>query len=502
MIGQHKAPQVHFCSLLLAMGIVVVLIGCRRDTPSPTPQTETSQETIENRHDWDWVFIYLLPYDNNLEVAAEPVLDGLAAGVTSERVGVVALVDTQDAGGVNRHVITADGRQAGVTLATESLADLGALEVELDWVTNNFDSAKYAIVILGHGGRLDEMSYDANPGPDGDSWMTPSTLGPLLSRWRDRLSGVLEVLFLQQCGKGSFETYYTFRNTARVLMSSQTLIGAPNDYYSELLQTVSEQPNLDGIELVWAIARAEAPDMFTSYTAVSAEALVELPEQMNALLEPLTTPYRPLTFPQDASFRTTLDVSPGETVRVELNALEAGRYLAEVDFPGTVVISLATDTGADGMLTESENNAALFADLQPGAHVFVFAADPSNDEGLLNFIVYPPFGLNASFEIDGETFFDALNWLETLHTDNGLDLTAFREFESWMSEELLVMHRISPDRLEFADNWRGVSLMAPNSARVIERYSYLDIYADTLLDELLDRYGVRGLSFQDKRGYR
>jgi len=232
--------------------------------------------------------------------------------------------------------------------------------------------------------------------------------------------------------------------------------------------------------------------MFTSYTAVSAEALAELPEQMNALLEPLTTPYRPLTFPQDASFRTNLEISPGETVRVDLNALEAGRYLVEVDFPGTLSISLATDTGFDGTLTESENAAALFADLQLGVHAFVLEADPSNDAGLVNFIVYPPSGLNASFVIDGEAYFDALSWLETLHTENGLDLTAFRDFESWIGEELLVMHHISPDRVEFADNWRGVSLMVPTSAQDIERYSYLDIYADTLLDELLSHYGMPG----------
>ena len=42
----------------------------------------------------------------------------------------------------------------------------------------------------------------------------------------------VELLFLQQCGKGTLENYYSFKDAAKVVMGSQTNVGAPNSYYA------------------------------------------------------------------------------------------------------------------------------------------------------------------------------------------------------------------------------------------------------------------------------
>ncbi|MBL4846858.1 MAG: hypothetical protein JKY65_15170 [Planctomycetes bacterium] len=249
------------------------------DTDAPPKAPTSSSKTYE------WVFHYYMAYDNNLEKCAKPILNMLRKGLTNDKVCVLVSADLRDTDGMTRTVITSGGRTV-TRLSEEGSADEAVLKTELEWV-KTFRAKRYALVFLNHGGGLGQMSYDENPGANKRAWLYPPRVNEVVSRWKASLSGSVELLFLQQCGKGSLENYYAFRNSAKFVMGSQTVVGAPNTYYVATLRRVCAKPDLDGAALAELITATESPRMFTTYTTFSSAALKELPERINAALEPL-----------------------------------------------------------------------------------------------------------------------------------------------------------------------------------------------------------------------
>ncbi len=236
---------------------------------------------------YDWVFYYHMAYDNDLERCGPPILSMLQQGLTSDRVAVVVTADGRGAEGMRRLVLTRAGAREE-RLDEEGSAEEEVLAAELAWVSANLPAEKYAVVFLDHGGALGQMSFDERPRPGRRKhWLYPPAVGRVLAEWRRAAPGEVELVFYQQCGKGSLENYYAFKDAARVVMGSQTTVGAPNGYYAPVLREVAERPELGGLELAALIARHEPASMFTNYAALDAAALAELPARLDAALAPL-----------------------------------------------------------------------------------------------------------------------------------------------------------------------------------------------------------------------
>ncbi len=174
-----------------------------------------------------WVFVYYMSYDNNLGEYGSAILDDLEKGVKSSENIVTVLADFPDTDGLRRYVLSSGARSEEV-LRTENSASEKVLEQYLHWAASHYPAKSYAIVFLNHGGNLDEMCLDEQPGkPKAKKWLSARQVGPILKRFRESLEGDVALLFLQQCGRGSIDNLYNFRVAAQFILSSQTVVGAP-----------------------------------------------------------------------------------------------------------------------------------------------------------------------------------------------------------------------------------------------------------------------------------
>jgi hypothetical protein len=110
-------------------------------------------------------------------------------------------------------------------------------------------------------------------------------LANVLSRLNREIDNHLELIFLQNCCKGTIEAHYTFRNSAKFTLSSQTTLGAPNDYYEGLLGYLVDDPSISGAQLAERIMECEDDDMYNSYTVTDNHALSILPSRTEPLVE-------------------------------------------------------------------------------------------------------------------------------------------------------------------------------------------------------------------------
>ncbi|MGE0708335.1 MAG: clostripain-related cysteine peptidase [Planctomycetota bacterium] len=265
-----------FCASLLALLLLYVAAPARAD-----------ESRAKAAPEWDWVLHYYMAYDNNLEKCGRPIIDMLKAGITSDKLAIVVSADFTDKDGIKRFLLT-KGKEEKLETSEESSADEATLEKELEFVSQRFKAKRYGVVFLNHGGGLGQMSVDENPGkPDGRRWLYPPRVAATLEAWRKTLPGELELVFYQQCGKGSLENYHAMKDSARYVMGSQTVVGAPNRYYTKTVKHLCEHPETDGKELARQITVNETPNMFTTYTTMSCEKLQDLGKRLDAALEPL-----------------------------------------------------------------------------------------------------------------------------------------------------------------------------------------------------------------------
>lgn len=264
--------------------------------------------------DYEWVFHYYMAYDNNLEKCGQPIIKMLKQGITSDKVVVVVTADFRDDKGMQRYVLTKDDQKM-TQLSEEGCAEEEVLAAELDWVSSHFKAKRYGVVFLNHGGRLGEMSYDERPGKKGgQKWLFPPEVGTVMAKWRKSLAGECELFFYQQCGKGTLENYHAVKDAAKFVMGSQTVVGAPNYYYSKFLNAVCATPDVDGKQIAAWITKFETPNMFTTYSTLDCAALQDLPTKLDAVLKPLLA-VESLKLPRGSkTFRKCFDFKPDENM--------------------------------------------------------------------------------------------------------------------------------------------------------------------------------------------
>lgn len=232
---------------------------------------------------YDWGVAYWMSYDNNLERCGQPIIQMIREGVTSERVVAAVQADFTDAKGMHRFVIRSTGQEETTVDSEDSASEERCLEY-LEWFVKTFRCKHYVVTFLDHGGKLDEMCFDEHPGPGGKSWMSGRILGEKLRPFAKKLGSAWELLFLQQCGRGSLENLYGFRGTAKFVMFSPLSVGAPNTYYTALGKWLASHPDATGADVASRIA-ADDKD-YAVYACLRTEKLAELPKRLDALVAP------------------------------------------------------------------------------------------------------------------------------------------------------------------------------------------------------------------------
>jgi hypothetical protein len=231
------------------------------------------------------VLVYYLPYDNDLDRHADGVLDALERGLPAgDEVAVVALLDRAGDGGLERHTITRAGREVE-RLGGDRSSDPRMLVELLEHARRALPARRYAVVLAGHGGAEGRWAYDATDPVE--RWMSLADAAAAVRAFRARPEVVVDLLFMQQCGRAAMPTLSAFAGTADVVMASQTVVGAPNRYYGGMLAHLAVEPDADGETLARLIMNHETPDMYADYVAFRGDALDELPARVNAVLAPL-----------------------------------------------------------------------------------------------------------------------------------------------------------------------------------------------------------------------
>ena len=242
--------------------------------------------------------LYWMPYDNDLAPAGPQILRWLELAARRNPTLTIAVqADLPESGRMLRVVLGPPSADRGATgpemtwLDTDDSADPQNFAEYLRWAVKRFPIERWAIVILGHGGRLEQISPDDQPDPsDPDrprSWLTLGDLAEALREFQIRTNDGLELLFLQNCNRSTLEILTSLCPYARWILASQKLLGEPNAYYDRFCDWLAQHPAATGQDAARAIARYESPAMYRSYSIVDCQAFRELPTVLNPLLDRL-----------------------------------------------------------------------------------------------------------------------------------------------------------------------------------------------------------------------
>lgn len=239
----------------------------------------------EKQH-YDWVFLYWMPYDNNLSPFGKPILNMIGEGVRNNNLLVAVQMDLWNATQLSRIVMT-ESQTTTQEISTNQSASVQVFADYLDWAKESFEAKNWAIIFLGHGGHLDEVSPDVHLGEDGTEtqWMNIQEIKNEIARFNQHIGKPIEFFFFQNCNKGTLEVHHTFREVANYTLASQVLLGAPNYYYKSLFQFLGHSPNLNGIQLARKIQEFEREDMYSSYTVTDNSRFLNLATVLNRLID-------------------------------------------------------------------------------------------------------------------------------------------------------------------------------------------------------------------------
>ena len=208
------------------------------------------------------------------------MLDQLQRGAANSSTVVAVQVDTPELANMQRIVFTRAGARTAMAPGHDS-ASGEELAQFLEWGAQAVPAENYVIAILGHGGNLGELSQDQRT----QGWMRVDALAAALDRFKSAIGAKPAVLYLQNCNKGTIETYYALRGCAHVTLASQALLGAPNFYYERVLASLSGDNAATSMEVAKRIAEFERADMLASLVATDNIRLDELPQRLKPLLE-------------------------------------------------------------------------------------------------------------------------------------------------------------------------------------------------------------------------
>ncbi|MDF5733517.1 MAG: clostripain-related cysteine peptidase [Rhizonema sp. PD38] len=231
-----------------------------------------------------WVVLYWMPYNNNLSSFGEPIIKMLALGTKdSEAVVVVQSHYFGDSKMRRRIFINNVIREMDITAKDSS--NISAFSTYLDWAYQTFEAEHWVVIVVGHGGKVNEISPDDHVSTDKiRTWMRVDQFAKVVSSFNQATNNRVELLFFQNCNKASLEVVYEARNCARYTLASQLTLGAPNYYYGGFLKRLKE-PSLKGREAAIAIMESERPDMYYTLTLVDNRAIENFIHKLSRLVQ-------------------------------------------------------------------------------------------------------------------------------------------------------------------------------------------------------------------------
>lgn len=225
-----------------------------------------------------WIVLYWMPYDNNLARNEGVILHMLNESVTSKEIVVVVQSDRPRTMMMKRTVITHNGTTCD-DVSHDDSSDHRNLYKFIEWAKDNYQAQNWAMVFLGHSGNLQQFSPD-DSGDKGPTWMNIQKANEVLTTFAP-----FELLFLQNCCKGTLEVNYNFRSCCKFILSSQTKVGVPNLYYKQTFRKLSQNPHFDGEELAKCIMHNEDATMFNSYCLLKAQYLYDMPQYLDSAID-------------------------------------------------------------------------------------------------------------------------------------------------------------------------------------------------------------------------
>lgn len=239
---------------------------------------------------YQWVVLYWMPYDNNLVRFGEPIIQMLTRGTRGSKNpehSEIAVVVQSDYWGnlkMRRRKIFNRTIQE-FNIAGEDSSDVFAFSAYLDWANQTFAADHWAVIVVGHGGKINQISPDEHHAIGKPvTWMSVGRFAQAVSQLNRDTNGKVEFLFFQNCNKATLEVIYEARNCARYTLASQLNLGAPNYYYEEFLNYLKD-PLVDGREAAIAIMNSERADMYHSLTLVDNQAVKRIPEKLSPVLK-------------------------------------------------------------------------------------------------------------------------------------------------------------------------------------------------------------------------
>jgi len=250
--------------IIVAVLVVRFTVGCVSSGVN-IRQTESSEYWTQfgnGKLRTDWLFIYYMPYDNNLSDKGETIIKMIGDNIKSENVIASVQAEFANVSGMKRYLITNQGISI-TAIENDRSASINTYQEYLEWVKDNVEYNKLAVIFLDHGGKLDEICLDERPIYQ---FLKIDEVNSVLIDVFGKES--IDLLFLQVCTKGVIEALYEFKDTSKYILGSQTVLGAPNYYYQGLFSAFSNQTISTGYDVAELIVNNERYDMYNSYTLI------------------------------------------------------------------------------------------------------------------------------------------------------------------------------------------------------------------------------------------
>ena len=282
-----------------------------------------------------WVVLYWMPYDNNLADFGEPIVEMLTRGTHDSEIAVVVQSDYWgDPKMRRRHLVNGIINEIDVT--GEDSSDVTAFSAYLDWAEQTFEAEHWAVIVVGHGGRINQVSPDDHGVTrQTQTWMRVDQFAKAISSFNRSTHGRVELLFFQNCNKATLEVVYEARHCARYTLASQLNLGAPNYYYQGFLNCL-KNPSISGRDAGIAIMDSERIDMYHTLTLVDNQVVEHLPDNLSRLLQPILSSRLP---------------------SVNKSALKTDHYFGEQHCDALALLGYIASSSSQG-----QNNFTEFAD--------------------------------------------------------------------------------------------------------------------------------------------